>query len=51
MDTQVKKWGNSLAIRISQPLAKELHSHSGTEVDMELSYSELIIKVKKDTVT
>ena len=51
MSTHVKKWGNSLAIRIPQQLAKELHIDSGTEVDMELADNELVIKVKKETET
>lgn len=47
MNTQVKKWGSNLAIIIPPQFANELNIDSGTEVDIEILDSELVIKVKK----
>ncbi|SDC60294.1 antitoxin MazE [Pelagirhabdus alkalitolerans] len=51
MNTEVKKWGNSLAIRIPQQIAKELNIDIGTEIDMTLHDDELTIKVKQQDET
>jgi antitoxin MazE len=40
----VAKWGNSLAIRIPQSLAKEIHLAEGTEVDLSVIDGTLVIK-------
>jgi len=34
MQTQVQKWGNSLALRIPKPLANEVHLTEGSLVDL-----------------
>jgi antitoxin MazE len=34
MNTQVGKWGNSLAVRIPGAYAKELHLEEGMEIEM-----------------
>jgi antitoxin MazE len=40
----VAKWGNSLAIRIPQNLAKEIHLAEGTEIDLAVVDGTLVIK-------
>ena len=44
MSTIVKKWGNSLGVRIPKQIADALHISSGTEVDIEVRKQEIIIK-------
>ncbi|MDJ0799439.1 MAG: AbrB/MazE/SpoVT family DNA-binding domain-containing protein [Calothrix sp. MO_167.B12] len=40
----VAKWGNSLAVRIPQNLAKEIHLTEGTEIDLGVVDGTLVIK-------
>ncbi|MBN2544077.1 AbrB/MazE/SpoVT family DNA-binding domain-containing protein [bacterium] len=47
MDTKIKKWGNSLAVRIPNAFVKESNLHDGSEVDMKLENGKLIIFPKK----
>lgn len=43
--TTVKKWGNSLAIRIPLELSKQVQLNEGTEVDLAISENnEIILK-------
>ena len=42
MHVQVKKWGNSLAIRIPKSFAKETKINNGSVVDLSLSDGKLI---------
>ena len=44
MMTQVGKWGNSLAVRIPGPYAKELDFQEGTEVEMTRVKDGLLLK-------
>lgn len=44
--TNIKKWGNSLAVRIPQVVAKELNFTPGTEVELELEDGDLRVKLK-----
>ncbi|MBW4430735.1 MAG: AbrB/MazE/SpoVT family DNA-binding domain-containing protein [Pelatocladus maniniholoensis HA4357-MV3] len=44
MVTTVAKWGNSLAIRIPQNLAKEIHLTEGSEIDLGVVDGTLVIK-------
>jgi len=48
-ETEVKQWGNSLALRISSAMAQEPHFTKGTKVVIETSENELkvIRKVKQ----
>ena len=41
----VKKWGNSLGIRLPKKIARLLHIDSGTEVDVSIRDKEIIIKM------
>ncbi len=43
----VAKWGNSLAVRIPQHLAKEIGLSDGAEVEIGLSDGNLTIKPRK----
>ena len=46
MNSTVQKWGNSLALRIPRPLAKDSHLHQGTEVEVSLVGGNIIVKPK-----
>ncbi|WP_066384397.1 MULTISPECIES: AbrB/MazE/SpoVT family DNA-binding domain-containing protein [unclassified Anabaena] len=46
MAATVAKWGNSLAIRIPQHLAKEIHLTEGVEVEIAVIDGSLVIKPK-----
>lgn len=44
--TQIKKWGNSIALRIPQLVAKELNFTPETQVELEVENNELRIRLK-----
>jgi antitoxin MazE len=46
MVTTVARWGNSLAIRLPQHLAKEINLTEGIEVDLVVIDGNLVIKPK-----
>jgi antitoxin MazE len=48
METIIKKWGNSLGVRIPNLIAKELSLTDGSIVEIENSGNEIIIKQKND---
>lgn len=43
MRTRVQRWGNSLALRISSALAKEIDLQEGTEVEVAARQGKLVI--------
>jgi antitoxin MazE len=43
METKVKKWGNSLALRIPKPLALEIGLEDDSPVELSLSEGKLVI--------
>lgn len=43
MKTRLQKWGNSLAVRIPQPFARESNLKENSSVDVRLRNGELII--------
>ena len=48
MQTVIRKWGNSLGIRIPKPFAEEVHLDDGNHVDINLIGKEIVIKpIKK----
>ncbi|WP_244895513.1 AbrB/MazE/SpoVT family DNA-binding domain-containing protein [Evansella clarkii] len=49
--TTIQKWGNSLAVRIPNQYAKNLGVKHGSEVELELSSDELIVKPVKNKIT
>jgi len=48
MKTRLQKWGNSLAIRIPQPFAKETNLAENSAVDVSLRNGELVIAPVKE---
>jgi antitoxin MazE len=44
MVTTVAKWGNSLAVRIPQNLAKEIQLAEGAEIDLAVVDGTLVMK-------
>jgi len=44
MVATVTKWGNSLAVRIPQHLAKEIHISEGSEIDITVVDGSLVVK-------
>lgn len=47
MNSKVRKWGNSLGIRIPKPYAKEARLKDGTSVDLKVEEGCLIIRPSK----
>lgn len=43
METVIKKWGNSLALRIPKPLAEEVGLEEDSAVDLFLEEGKLVI--------
>jgi len=43
MVTKVRKWGNSLAVRIPKALAREIEAECGCEVNLEVENGRLVI--------
>jgi len=43
MEISIQKWGNSLALRIPQALAKEAHLKQGGKADLRLTRGNLVI--------
>jgi antitoxin MazE len=46
-ETEIKQWGNSLALRISAAMAKEPRFTKGTKVIVDTSDGELKIELKE----
>jgi antitoxin MazE len=44
MQTQIGKWGNSLAIRIPQAFAREAQLEEGTPVELVMTDGQLIVR-------
>ena len=44
MQTQIKKWGNSLALRIPKLLAEQLDIKTDTEVEIAVEDGQMVIK-------
>lgn len=47
METVIKKWGNSLGIRIPSYIAKDLSLKEGSFVEIEDERGKIVIKPKK----
>ena len=43
MRTRIQKWGNSLAVRIPSPLAKELDIAAGKEMDIHSKNGQIVL--------
>lgn len=44
MVTTIKKWGNSLALRIPSTLARDMHLSPGSLVEMAIVAGKMVIK-------
>ena len=44
MKTKIKKWGNSLALRIPKALAEDSRLYVGSTVDVSVQNNSLIVK-------
>jgi antitoxin MazE len=47
MVATVAKWGNSLAVRIPQNLAREINLAEGSEIELSLVDGALVLKPKR----
>ncbi|MDO9694547.1 MAG: AbrB/MazE/SpoVT family DNA-binding domain-containing protein [Candidatus Latescibacteria bacterium] len=45
MRLRIQKWGNSLALRIPKPFAKEVRVHQGSVVDVALVEGKLVVSL------
>lgn len=43
MRIHVQKWGNSLALRIPQPFARQIHVRKNSMVDLSLEEGKLVL--------
>ncbi len=43
MRTRIRKWGNSLGVRIPSALAEDAHLQEGAEVDVTIREGQLVI--------
>ncbi len=48
MRATIRKWGNSLAMRIPAAAAKELRFDSGTEVELTIEEGKLVLSPPKE---
>ena len=46
MNATVQKWGNSLALRIPHSLAKDIHLHQGSAVEMAIVDGAMLVNPK-----
>ncbi|MBI5873557.1 MAG: AbrB/MazE/SpoVT family DNA-binding domain-containing protein [Candidatus Omnitrophica bacterium] len=46
MNTTVQKWGNSLALRIPSSLARDIHVHQGSIVEVAVVEGGIVVKPK-----
>jgi antitoxin MazE len=51
VNAQVGKWGNSLAVRIPGPYAKDLGLQEGTELEVTLSEGAIVFKPRPKVYT
>ena len=49
MKTKIKKWGNSLGLRIPKSFAQETNSDDGSPVDIKVEKEAIIIKSLKSS--
>lgn len=47
MNAEVKKWGNSLAVRLPRDLAQSLQLQDGSPVELELENGTLVIRPQR----
>ena len=47
MNTTVQKWGNSLAVRIPQTVARDIRLHQGSVVEIVLVGGKIVVKPRR----
>ena len=47
MNTNIRKWGNSLAFRIPNSVAKEMQVREGSEVELTVEDGAIVVKPAK----
>ena len=47
MELEIKRWGNSAALRLSAPLLKQLNAHIGDKLPVEMLSEGMLLKNKK----
>ncbi|OGU14981.1 MAG: hypothetical protein A2X61_06290 [Ignavibacteria bacterium GWB2_35_12] len=48
MEAVVKKWGNSLGVRIPKPFTEKLKINNNTVINIDISDDSIIIKPQKE---
>jgi antitoxin MazE len=43
----IKKWGNSLAVRLPKDVTQSLHLHDGSPVELEIKDGALVIRPRQ----
>ena len=51
MKTQVKQWGNSVAVRIPKPFAEEIGIVDGTNIEISLVNKKIIVSKAKSKLS
>ncbi len=44
MQTQIARWGNSLAVRIPQPLARAVALTEGTAIEIDVEDGQIVLR-------
>jgi antitoxin MazE len=44
MNTTIQKWGNSLALRIPQAIARQIHVSAGDDVELSVDLDGLLVR-------
>ena len=44
MTVKVRRWGNSLGVRIAKPIAEGVHLREGTEVNVRLERGRIVVE-------
>ena len=47
MQTKIQKWGNSLGLRIPKSFAKQAGVEAGSDVDLSIEGSDLVVRSKR----
>jgi antitoxin MazE len=51
MKVQISKWGKDLALRIPEPVAKNLGLEEGIELDLTFQQGNLVLRPRRRTYT
>jgi len=48
MQTNIRKWGNSLAVRIPSAFARQANLSSGTSVDLSIENGRIVLEARSE---